>query len=149
MAGARRGAGAVRPALAGQSGSKIERVGEAAPILGHAEQGSSGRDLADLILLEPAAGGSLDVRDAAVLLTLSDRGSLVRGIEKRLPEVRPDISQLWRNLLADGCRSAFRDGGDARHPVRRDSTASDQDATTRRHFSVSRLRTRAPASRLH
>ena len=55
--------------------------------------------LADLILLKLAAGGALDLHDAAVLLTLSDRDALVREIEERLPEVRPDVSHGWRELL--------------------------------------------------
>jgi hypothetical protein len=57
--------------------------------------------LADLILLKLAAGGSLDLRDAAVLLTLGNRQSLVHEIEERLPDVRPDITPVWRSLLAD------------------------------------------------
>jgi hypothetical protein len=56
--------------------------------------------LADLILLKLAAGGSLDLHDAAVLLTLGDRDVLAREIEERLPEVRPDVSHRWRELLA-------------------------------------------------
>jgi hypothetical protein len=56
--------------------------------------------LADLILLKLAAGGSLDLHDAAVLLTLGDRDALAREVEERLPEVRPDVSHRWRQLLA-------------------------------------------------
>lgn len=56
--------------------------------------------LADLILLKLAAGGSLDLHDAGVLLTLGDRDALAREIEARLPEVRPDVSHPWRELLA-------------------------------------------------
>jgi hypothetical protein len=56
--------------------------------------------LADLILLKLAAGGHLDLHDAAVLLTLADREPLVHAIEGRLPEVRPDVTGAWRDLLA-------------------------------------------------
>jgi hypothetical protein len=56
--------------------------------------------LADLILLKLAAGGSLDLHDAAVLLTLGDRDALAREIEERLPDVRPDVTHAWRELLA-------------------------------------------------
>jgi hypothetical protein len=56
--------------------------------------------LADLILLKLAAGGSLDLHDAAVLLTLGHRDALAREIEERLPDVRPDVSHAWRELLA-------------------------------------------------
>ena len=55
--------------------------------------------LADLILLKLAAGGSLDLHDATVLLTLGQRDALVREIEERLPDVRPDVSYAWRALL--------------------------------------------------
>jgi hypothetical protein len=53
-----------------------------------------------LILLKLAAGGSLDLHDAAVLLTLGHRDTLAREIEARLPDVRPDVSGAWRELLA-------------------------------------------------
>jgi hypothetical protein len=55
--------------------------------------------LADLILLKLAAGGSLDLHDAAVLLTLGDRDALAREIEEHLPDVRPDVTHAWRDLL--------------------------------------------------
>ena len=55
--------------------------------------------LADLILLKLAAGGSLDLHDATVLLTLGDRDALAREIEERLPDVRPDVTHAWRDLL--------------------------------------------------
>jgi hypothetical protein len=54
----------------------------------------------DLILLKLAAGGLMDVRDAAALLEIGDRASLVREIESRIDEVRPDIRGLWRELVS-------------------------------------------------
>lgn len=54
----------------------------------------------DLILLKLAAGGSIDLRDAAALLAVGDRETLIREVEGRLPEVRPDVSATWREVLA-------------------------------------------------
>jgi hypothetical protein len=54
----------------------------------------------DLILLKLAAGGHLDLRDAAVLLAMGDRPALIQAVEEHLPEVHPDIRQPWRELLA-------------------------------------------------
>lgn len=54
----------------------------------------------DLILLKLAAGGSIDLRDAAALLAIGDREALIREVEARLPEVRPDVSAVWREVLA-------------------------------------------------
>jgi hypothetical protein len=54
----------------------------------------------DLILLKLAAGGLMDVRDAAALLEIGDRESLVGEIESRIDDVRPDIQGLWRDLLS-------------------------------------------------
>ncbi|MFM8535012.1 MAG: hypothetical protein ACKOEC_15725, partial [Acidimicrobiia bacterium] len=48
----------------------------------------------DLILLKLAAGGSLDLRDAATLLS-ADRQRLVREVEARLDSVRPDVRRAW------------------------------------------------------
>jgi hypothetical protein len=54
----------------------------------------------DLLLLKLAAGGFMDLRDAAALLTIGDRESLVREVDSRIDEVRPDIRAVWRELLA-------------------------------------------------
>ena len=54
----------------------------------------------DLILLKLAAGGSLDLRDAAALLAINDRQALIREVESRVPEVRPDITAAWNEVLA-------------------------------------------------
>jgi hypothetical protein len=54
----------------------------------------------DLILLKLAAGGYLDLRDAAALLSLGDRAALVSDVERHLAEVRPDVRPLWHELLA-------------------------------------------------
>jgi hypothetical protein len=53
----------------------------------------------DLILLKLAAGGYLDQRDAAVLLTTGNREELVRAVEEHITEVQPDIRPLWNELL--------------------------------------------------
>jgi len=47
--------------------------------------------LSDLILLKLAAGGVLDLRDAAVLLEIGDRVALMREVEARIGDVHPDI----------------------------------------------------------
>jgi predicted nucleotidyltransferase len=54
----------------------------------------------DLILLKLAAGGILDLRDAAALLAIGDRDALIRDVEDHLPEVRPDVTAAWRDVLA-------------------------------------------------
>lgn len=54
----------------------------------------------DLILLKLAAGGPLDLRDAAALLAIGDRAVLVPQVERRLPEVVPDVTQAWQDVLA-------------------------------------------------
>lgn len=53
----------------------------------------------DLILLKLAAGGVLDIHDAAVLLA-GDRERLTREVEARLHEVRPDSGEAWQQVLA-------------------------------------------------
>jgi hypothetical protein len=53
----------------------------------------------DLILLKLAAGGYLDERDAAALLAVGDREALVREIDARIDDVRPDIRAAWLELL--------------------------------------------------
>jgi hypothetical protein len=54
----------------------------------------------DLILLKLAAGGYLDLRDAAALLALGNRDTIVGDVERHIDEVRPDIRDRWRELLA-------------------------------------------------
>lgn len=54
----------------------------------------------DLILLKLAAGGYLDLRDAAALLALADRETVIREVEAHIGEVYPDVRPLWRELLA-------------------------------------------------
>ncbi len=56
----------------------------------------------DLILLKLAAGGHLDLHDAAALLALGDQQTLIRDIDAAIGEVYPDVSELWRTL-----RSSF------------------------------------------
>jgi hypothetical protein len=52
----------------------------------------------DLILLKMAAGGYLDLRDAAALLALSDPDPIIRDVEAHIDEVRPDVRAVWREL---------------------------------------------------
>ena len=54
----------------------------------------------DLILLKLAAGGFMDLRDAAALLAVGDRDTLTREVESRIADVVPDIRAVWRELLA-------------------------------------------------
>jgi len=53
----------------------------------------------DLILLKLAAGGFMDLRDAAALLEISERAAVVKEIESRIGDVRPDVRSAWRELL--------------------------------------------------
>lgn len=57
----------------------------------------------DLILLKLAAGGYLDRQDAAALLAMSDR-DVIRDVERHIDNVRPDIRESWRELLAGSGR---------------------------------------------
>lgn len=54
----------------------------------------------DLVLLKLAAGGFADLQDAAALLHLGDRRTLVAEVESRIGDVRPDVRALWEELLA-------------------------------------------------
>ena len=54
----------------------------------------------DLILLKLAAGGFLDLRDAAALLALGDRDRLVSQVEAHISDVRPDVRDVWSQVLA-------------------------------------------------
>lgn len=54
----------------------------------------------DLILLKLAAGGHHDLRDASILLELSDREQMIREVEEHLTDVRPDVTAVWKQLLA-------------------------------------------------
>ena len=53
----------------------------------------------DLILLKLAAGGTLDLRDAAALLMLGDREAVARDVEAHVDEVHPDVRGAWDDLL--------------------------------------------------
>ena len=55
----------------------------------------------DLILLKLAAGGNLDIRDAATLLS-ADRDRLISEVEAKLADVRPDVRAVWRDVLTVG-----------------------------------------------
>lgn len=57
--------------------------------------------LSDLILLKLAAGGYLDLRDAAALLGVGDRDAIVREVDATVAEVRPDVQAVWSKLLAE------------------------------------------------
>ena len=59
--------------------------------------------ISDLILLKLAAGGFLDQRDAAALLLLGDRNTIIREVDAHLDEVQPDVRALWRELLRAHC----------------------------------------------
>lgn len=58
-------------------------------------------DAADLILLKLAAGGGLDMRDAAALLA-TDRERLMATVESRLAAaaIGPDATACWQQVLA-------------------------------------------------
>jgi hypothetical protein len=52
----------------------------------------------DLILLKLAAGGYLDLRDAAALLAIGDRTTIVGEVESKIGDVHPDVTAAWREL---------------------------------------------------
>jgi hypothetical protein len=54
----------------------------------------------DLVLLKLAAGGFIDLQDAAALLALDGADEVVRDVETHIDQVRPDVRTLWRDLLA-------------------------------------------------
>lgn len=56
--------------------------------------------IGDLILLKLAAGGYIDLQDAAALLALADRQAVMGEVESRIDDVQPDVRPLWRDLLA-------------------------------------------------
>jgi len=53
----------------------------------------------DLVLLKLSAGGYVDRQDAAAMLAVGDRQSLVRDVEAHIGEVYPDVTALWRELV--------------------------------------------------
>jgi hypothetical protein len=53
----------------------------------------------DLILLKLAAGGHLDLHDAAALFALGDRERVIAAVEAHVGDVRPDVRPLWHDLL--------------------------------------------------
>jgi hypothetical protein len=55
---------------------------------------------ADLILLKLAAGGFMDLRDAAALIEVAGRDVVVQEVESRIDEVCPDVRAAWTELLA-------------------------------------------------
>lgn len=54
--------------------------------------------IGDLILLKLAAGGPLDVADAAALLALGDQDAVVAYVDSHIGEVRPPVLDAWREL---------------------------------------------------
>jgi len=54
--------------------------------------------MSDLILLKLAAGGYTDLHDAAALLALADDHTIPE-VERHIEEVRPDVRDVWRDLL--------------------------------------------------
>lgn len=54
----------------------------------------------DLILLKLAAGGFMDLQDAAALLEVGGPETTVREVEARIGEVLPDVRAVWRRLLS-------------------------------------------------
>lgn len=54
--------------------------------------------MSDLILLKLAAGGYADLHDAAALLALAD-DSTIPEVEQHIADVRPDVRDVWRDLL--------------------------------------------------
>ena len=58
----------------------------------------------DLILMKLAAGGYLDLRDAAALLAIAERDKSIREVDAHIDDVRPDVHALWRELLTQSER---------------------------------------------
>jgi Nucleotidyl transferase of unknown function (DUF2204) len=55
--------------------------------------------VSDLILLKLAAGGHHDLRDASILLEISDRERVIEEVENHLEAIRPDVREIWKQLL--------------------------------------------------
>ena len=56
--------------------------------------------LGDLILLKLAAGGYMDLQDAAALLAIGDAERTIHDVQMYVNDLRPDVRPLWRELLA-------------------------------------------------
>jgi predicted nucleotidyltransferase len=56
---------------------------------------------ADLILLKLYAGGPQDAWDIQQLLAVEARQELVREVEERLGDLRPESAAFWRKVLGD------------------------------------------------
>lgn len=56
--------------------------------------------IGDLILLKLAAGGYIDLQDAAALLAVADRETVIDEVDAHIEDVRPDVRPQWRDLLA-------------------------------------------------
>ncbi len=56
--------------------------------------------VSDLIILKLAAGGHHDLRDAAILLEISDRKRVIEEVETHIEAVRPDVRETWQQLLS-------------------------------------------------
>ena len=68
----------------------------------------------DLILLKLAAGGYLDLHDAAALLALGDRDTLAREVEAHIGEVRPAYGTSGATDRAGLARAALGNHGAGR-----------------------------------
>ena len=56
--------------------------------------------VSDLVLLKLAAGGPLDLQDILNLLEIHGVDKVVPEVEAHIDEVRPDVRQTWKDLLA-------------------------------------------------
>jgi len=56
--------------------------------------------MSDLILLKLAAGGYADLQDASALLAVGEADAVIREVEAHIDDVRPDVREAWRTLLA-------------------------------------------------
>jgi hypothetical protein len=58
---------------------------------------------ADLVLLKLAAGGPLDLNDIGNLLEIYG-DELIPLVDAHIADVRPDVRQTWKDLLASRLR---------------------------------------------
>ena len=57
--------------------------------------------VSDLILLKLAAGGYLDLNDAAVLLAVNDREQVASEVNERIGRLPEDARAAWQRILAE------------------------------------------------
>jgi hypothetical protein len=97
----------------------------------------------DLVLLKLAAGGFIDLQDAAALLALDGAQDVVRDVETHIDQVRPDVRLLWRDLLATDELDELGIGHEALLQRERERLG-ECPAVVDRHLNLQRAEVEAP-----